>query len=246
MQYDTMRIMKSKIRSFFDPLTKLEILVGLYIFCLFASEVMGFKLIPLFQIGDMHFSSSVAIFVLPFIFSINDMIIEVYGIKKALAVSRLGFFVIFLIAVLSLFFTILPPAERFMATNDAYNTVFSFSIRVSIASLVAFAIAQVSDIFIFQKIRSKLGKKSLWIRTNVSNVVGLLIDTMIFMTIARYDFGASFASNVQYLAGLVLPYWIFKCFMSVLITPMTYVGVKWLKRDKQKPKTAKKAVTAGE
>ena len=206
------------MKSFFDPLTKLEILVGLYIFCLFVSEVMGYKLIPLFQIGEMHFSSSVAIFVLPFIFSINDIVIEVYGLKKALAISRLGFTVIALIALFSLFFTALPPAERFAASNEAYNSVFSFSIRVAIASLVAFAVAQVTDIMIFQKLRKRLGKKSLWLRTNASNVVGLLIDTVIFMTIARYDVGADIGNNVQYLAGLILPYWIFKCFMSVLIT----------------------------
>ena len=222
------------MKGFFDPLTRLEILVGLYIFCLFASEVMGFKLIPLFQIGEMRFSSSVAIFVLPFIFSINDIIIEVYGLRKALAVSRLGFAVVALIALFSLFFTALPPAERFVGANDAYNMVFGFSIRVSIASLVAFAVAQVTDIFVFQKIRSRMGKKSLWVRTNVSNAIGLLVDTVIFMTIARYDLGADLGNNIQYLVGLILPYWIFKCVMSVLITPLTYRGVKWLKKDKEK------------
>lgn len=221
-----------KIRDFFKPLKRIEILVGLYVFCLFASEVMGFKLFPLFQIGEVHFSSSVSIFILPFIFSINDMIIEAYGIKKALAVSRLGLIVMAMIAILGLFFTALPPAERFASSNDAYNMVFGFSIRVSIASLIAFAIAQITDIIVFQKIRKRLGKKSLWLRTNVSNIVGLLVDTIIFMTLARYDFGMGVGENVVYLFGLIAPYWIFKCVMSFAITPLTYVGVKWLKKDK--------------
>ena len=223
---------RARWKSLLDPLTKLEILVGLYIFCLFACEVMGFKLIPLFQIGEMHFSTSVAIFLLPFIFSINDVIIEVYGIKKALAVARLGFCMIALIALLSLVFTALPPAERFINSNDAYSAVFAFSVRASIASLTAFAVAQATDMLVFQKIRARLGKKSLWLRTNVSNVIGLLVDTVVFMTIARYDLGADVTNNIQYLSGLILPYWIFKCLMSVLITPLTYVGVRWLKRDK--------------
>lgn len=220
-----------KIRDFLKPLKRIEILVGLYVFFLFASEVMGFKLIPLFQIGEVHFSTSVSIFILPFIFSINDVIIEVYGIKKALAVSRLGFLAMAMIVLLGLFFTMLPPAERFLSSNDAYNAVFGFSVRVSIASLAAFGFAQVTDIMIFQKIRKKLGKKALWLRTNVSNIVGLLIDTIIFMTIARYDFGAGVGENVVYLLGLIAPYWMFKCVMSFLITPLTYAGVKWLKKD---------------
>ena len=235
-----------KMKSFFAPLTKLEILVGLYIFCLFGAETMGFKMVPLFQIGEMHFSTSVAIFLLPFIFSINDMIIEVYGIKKALAVMRLGFVIIALIALFSLFFTLLPPAERFAPFNDAYNSVFGFSIRVSLASLVAFGVAQLTDILVFQKIRSKLGKKSLWLRSNVSNAIGLMADTVIFITIARYDFGADVANNVQYLVGLVLPYWLFKMCMSVLITPLTYAGVKWLKKDKVKQQPREKEGRKGQ
>lgn len=221
-----------KIRDFLKPLRRIEILVGLYIFCLFASEVMGFKLIPLFTIGEVSFSSSVSIFVLPFIFSINDMIIEVYGTSKALAVSRLGLMVMAMIAVLSLFFTALPPAERFAGSNEAYNAVFGFSVRVSVASLVAFAVAQVTDIVVFAKIRRRLGGRSLWLRTNVSNVVGLLIDTVVFMSLARYDFGVGFSENLVYLVGLILPYWVFKCVMSALITPLTYVGVGWLKKDR--------------
>lgn len=210
-------------------LTKLEIITGLYIFCLFASETMGFKLIHLFDIGGVPINVSVAIFVLPFIFSINDMVVETHGIKKAKALSQLGFMIIAGIAILSLLFTFLPPAPRFAAMNDAYNAVFSFSLRASIASLTAFLIAQFTDIVVYYRIRKKMGEKALWFRNNVSNAVGLFIDTVVFMTIARYDLSANLGENILFLIGLILPYWVLKCCMSLVITPVTYAGVRWLK-----------------
>ena len=226
--------MKNIITRYFTHLTKLEIIVGLYIFFLMASETMGMKLIHLFDIGDLQLNTSVAIFALPFIFSINDIIIEVYGINRARALTRLGFFIIVLIALFCIFFTALPSSPKFASMHDSYNAVFSFSIRVSIASLTAFAVAQFTDIWIFKKIRTRFGKKALWFRNNVSNIIGLLIDTTIFMLIARYDTSTDLASNIPFLIGLILPYWLIKCFMSALITPFTYLGVKWLRTPSAK------------
>lgn len=223
--------MKQFFTKYFSHLTKLEILIGFYIFFLFASETMGFKTIPLFSIGELALTVSVAIFLSPLLFSINDVITEVHGYKKSLAVSRLGFLIIILIALYSIFFTALPPSARFEPFNEAYNTVFSFSIRVSIASLTAFAVSQVTDILIFKKIRSRFKKQGLWLRNNLSNIFALFIDTVIFMTIARYSFDLSFSENFLYLLGLIIPYWLLKCSMSLLITPLTYLGVKWLKKD---------------
>jgi uncharacterized PurR-regulated membrane protein YhhQ (DUF165 family) len=49
------------------------------------------------------------------------------------------------------------------------------------------------------------------------------------MTLAFYAFDRSLGSNFAFLTSLILPYWLLKCFMSVLETPFVYVGVKWLR-----------------
>jgi len=90
------------------------------------------------------------------------------------------------------------------------------------------------DVYIFSKIREKMGKKALWFRNNVSNFISQLIDTVIFMTLAFYALGQPFGSNVAFLVGLILPYWLIKCSMSILETPLVYLGVNWLKKDERK------------
>ena len=77
-----------------------------------------------------------------------------------------------------------------------------------------------------------MGKKALWFRNNVSNFSAQLIDTTVFMTLAFYALGDSFSENTAFLLSLIIPYWLLKCFMSVIETPLVYLGVKWLKNEK--------------
>lgn len=212
---------------------KLDLLISIYIFCIVVSEVMGGKTFPITTIGNFTLNASVAIFVFPLIYVINDVIIEVYGVNKAKSVMRSGLIIIFLIMIYSVIVTALPPSARFSPTEKAYDTIFSLSVRFSLASLAAFAISDLVDILIFAKLREKMKKKALWLRTNLSNFISQLLDTVIFMVLAFYTFDQSFVSNWSFLISLIIPYWLTKCAMSVLETPLVYLGVRWLKKGKK-------------
>jgi hypothetical protein len=141
---------------------------------------------------------------------------------------------VFLLSVVALFFTSLPPSTRYLTSEPAYDLIFKQSARISIASLLAFAISDLLDLAIFMKIRKSLGKKALWFRNNASNIISLFFDTVIFMTLAFYAFDKPFVDNYGFLISIILPYWFMKCFMSVIETPLVYLGVKWLKKETKK------------
>lgn len=210
----------------------MDLLVALYIFCIAVAELMGGKTFPITKLGDFQLNASVAIFVIPLLFTINDIITEVHGKDRARSVIQSGFFVIFLILVFSLLATGLPPSTRFLSNEGAYDTVFGTSARIAFASLTAFAIANLLDVVVFVKIREALGKKALWLRNNVSNIVSQFFDTTIFIVLAFYSLDRAFTDNLPFLAGIILPYWLLKCFMSIIETPFVYAGVKWLKEKK--------------
>lgn len=212
---------------------KLDLLISIYIFCIAVSELMGGKTFVLLN-SPIKLNASVAIFVIPLIFSINDVITEVYGAERTRSIIRSGLVVIFLILLFSLLAVHLPASKRFLATEKAYETIFGLSARISAASLTAFALADFLDVFIFARLRQKLGKKGLWLRNNVSNGISQLLDTVIFMFLAFYAFDKGVSSNVSFLVSLILPYWLLKCFMSVIETPFVYLGVNWLKHDVSK------------
>ena len=214
---------------------KIDFLISFYVACVMISELMGAKTFPIATLGSFPLHATVVIFVLPFIYAANDIIVEVFGKERAQSVVRSSLFMIFFLLLFSLLATALPPSERFVHTNTAYNTIFGISARFAAASLIAFAVSEFMDVAIFARMRQKFGKKNLWLRTNVSNFISEFFDTALFMTLAFYAPNLPVMANISFIASLAIPYWLLRCFMSVIETPLVYLGVKWL----GKPQTAK-------
>ena len=101
----------------------------------------------------------------PIAFLITDLTNRKFGIKKAKQVVYFGFLVGIL---LSIFFSL-----------GSFNLI---TLRITFASATAFLIAQLIDVNIFNNLR----KKEWFIPPLVSSVVGSIIDTIIFFSIAFY------------------------------------------------------------
>ncbi|HMS22963.1 MAG TPA: queuosine precursor transporter [Candidatus Levybacteria bacterium] len=211
---------------------KMDLLVSAYIFCIVTSELMGAKTFPLVNILGYQLNASIAIFLFPFIFTINDIVAEVYGKERARSIVRSGILVVFLLFLFTILATSLPPSMRFTKSETAYDTVFSFSTRLAAASLIALIISEFTDVYIFLKIKKKLGSKALWFRNNLSNGIAQLFDTILFITLAFYALDKPVYDNMIFLSSVILPYWLLKCFASVIETPLVYIGVKWLRTKK--------------
>jgi uncharacterized integral membrane protein (TIGR00697 family) len=210
---------------------KFDLLVSAYIICIALSELMGAKTFPLANLFGYQLNASVAILILPVVFTINDIITEVHGKERAKSVVRSGLLMVLCIILFSLIATLLPPSARFAGSEPSYDQIFGLSIRISASSLIAFACAEFLDVFVFAKLRQLFGKRRLWLRNNASNIISQLVDTTTFMTLAFWAFDKSFHSNTAFLISVITPYWLLKCFMSVIETPFVYLGVRWLKRE---------------
>ncbi|HVQ44866.1 MAG TPA: queuosine precursor transporter [Candidatus Saccharimonadia bacterium] len=215
-------------------INRLDLVVSLYILCIVVSELMGAKIVPLGTIFGFHLNASVAILVVPLMFSAVDVMVEVYGRDRARSLVMCGVIVIALLMVYALAVTNLPPSTRFAAMEPSYDKVFGTSIRMAAASLVAFGLASLLDVMVFSKLRERMHKKALWFRNNISNVVSQFFDTAIFMTLAFYVPALGLGDNLSFLLGVGIPYWLLKCLMSVIETPLVYAGVAWLRGDKSK------------
>lgn len=211
---------------------KMDLLVSVYIFCIIVAELMGAKTFPLLDLGFYKLNASVSIFLIPLLFTINDVVVEVHGKERARSIVRSGLLTIGLLFGFIMLAIHLQPSGRFAESEAAYDIIFGKSARITLASLIAFALADFLDIYIFSKLREKLGKSKLWLRNNLSNFIAQFIDTIVFMSLAFYALNEPFGENVAFLVSLILPYWLLKCSMSVIETPLVYVGVKWLKGNK--------------
>lgn len=211
---------------------KTDFLISFYIGCIAVAELMGAKTVPLATIGTFKLNASVAFFIVPLIYTINDAFTEVFGKEKAQSVVRSGLIVILFFLLFSLFATHLPPTKRFAPIEPAYEKIFNVSARISAASLIAFTFGEFLDVYSFAKLRQKFGKKALWLRTNASNIIAQFIDTSLFITLAFYALEKPLSENTVFLFSLIIPYWLLKCAMSFIETPLVYLCVKWLRSEK--------------
>lgn len=214
---------------------KFDLVVALYIFGVMVAELMGAKTFPL-QLFGAHLNITVAIFVMPLLFTMTDVVVEVYGRQRARSLVLSGLLTVALLVLFSLLATSLPASPRYAASESAYEAVFTSTIQISVASIAAFAISELLDVAVFSKLRSRLGRRALWFRNNASNVVSELANSAVFVTLAFYTFSMSPRQNVSFLASIIVPYWLVRCVLSFLETPLVYVGVRWLRSEKSSAK----------
>jgi uncharacterized integral membrane protein (TIGR00697 family) len=180
---------------------------------------------------DFNLTAGAAIW--PFVFITTDIINEYYGkagVKKISYITAL--FIAYVFIVISVV-TKLPPAPFWLEVNGidasgqsfdidyAFTTIFRQGLGIIIGSLVAFLLGQLIDVYVFQKLRRITGAKKIWLRATGSTLVSQLIDSFVVLGIAFYVFGNW--SLDQIIAVGIINY-IYKFAVSILLTPLLYVG----------------------
>lgn len=206
---------------------KLVIALALYLASLFASNTLGLKIMPFFF--GLHVS--VAVFFFPFVFLTTDVVGEIYGKKIAKYFVLAGFISTLLFVLYSFLSLAVPWSAAGEWAHPSYNQIFGISVRIAIASVIAFVIGEYQDVLSFFFFRKLWGESKFWLRSTLSNVWSQLLDTVIFMSIAFYGVYAN-----PVLIRIMISWWLFKVLMGILYTPLSYVGL-WLLRDDETPKT---------
>lgn len=201
-------------------LRKLLIALSLYLTSLIAANTLGMKVMPF--LFDSHLS--VGVFMFPVVFLMTDVVGEVYGKRAAKLFVLAGIVSTVLWIAYSLVSLAVPWSSGGHFAEGSYETVFGLTLRIAIASVVAFAVAEYQDVISFFFFKKKLGEKAFWLRSTLSNLWSQLLDTVLFMTIAFLG-----VYEWPVLLSLILTWWLYKVAMGFLYTPLAYLGVKLLK-----------------
>jgi len=184
----------------------LAFLTGLYVAAEVISNVTAGRLV---QVGPLVVPG--AIFLYAMTFTLRDAIHAAGGEGAAKTAVWTGFFANLLLALYGLLVLQLPAPAWF---EDApYRAVLGQSARVVAASLTAYLVAQLANTWAFERIPGALWRKSVG-----SNLIAILLDTAIFITLA---FAGSGAPLLLLMAGQL----VFKLAFSLLLLPLVY-GVR--------------------
>lgn len=179
-------------------------------------------------IGSITFAAGVLFFPISYLF--GDLLTEVYGYGRDRRVIWAGFGALVFAALMSAVVVGLPPPQD--AFNTAYQShlegVFGNTPRIVAGSVIAFWCGSFVNSYVMARMKVWMQGRHLWMRTIGSTLCGELVDSGLFYVIAF----AGIWSQEQLIKVIIAQY-ILKTAWEVLMTPVTYRVVAFLKRQEQ-------------
>ena len=206
-----------------------DLLVGGMVAVLLCSNLIGpakVCTVTLPLLGALSFGAGNLFFPVSYIF--GDVLTEVYGYARARRAIWAGFaglaFASFMTWVI---LSMTPsPDEPFNAQlQPALETVFGSTWRIVAASMAAYWLGDFTNSYVLAKMKLWTRGRWLWTRTIGSTMVGQGVDSLIFYPLA---FAGIWSGGT--LLAVVAFNWFFKVMVEVVMTPVTYAVVGWLKR----------------
>ncbi len=171
------------------------------------------------------FELSVGVICYPLTFLITDLITEFYGKTYANFCVKMAIIISIFIALLITGVGKLQATEWSKVDNETFNLVFGAYGLAFLFSIIATFTSQSIDILLYLLIRRLTKGKLLWLRSNVSTCISLLIDTCIVIGLLGFFEVIPRAQT----ASLIFNSYLFKVLVTVLSTPVFYAAVYCIK-----------------
>ena len=204
-----------------------EFVMAAFVTVLICSNLIGPAKIVQFDaplLGKLTFGAAVLFFPISYVF--GDILTEVYGYARARRVIWAGFaglgFASFMAAVV----VGLPPAP-FWPHQSAYEIAFGMTWRIAAASMFAYFCGEFVNSYVLARMKLFTKGRWLWTRTIGSTICGEAVDSALFYPLAFY--GAGIIPDDK-LPLVMLSQFVAKVMVEVLLTPVTYKIVGFLKR----------------
>jgi uncharacterized integral membrane protein (TIGR00697 family) len=197
----------------------LNLLTALNVTFLLVSAFTGARVIGVLNVGV-----SVTALYFPVTFLIGDILTEVYGYAQSRRVIWISIFCSVAGSVIAAS-QLAVPAAAFFAADAAYQSVFSVSFRTAIAGLAAFFAGDICNSYVLAKMKVWDEGRRLWARFVSSTIAGEGVNTALFYGIALHD-----VLPQRLLLRSVLVGWAAKVIVEVVMLPVSYRVVRYLKR----------------
>lgn len=197
----------------------LHFLAMLYVTIMLASLVLANRLI---EIHGSVFSMATIIF--PIIFSIGDIVTEVYGYKYGRQFLWMGFFCQFFFAILCLITNPLP-FPLFWRHQTEYQIVLGPLLKVCTASFVAMLVGGFLNIYLISKWKILLRGQYFWMRSLGSTTIGEAIYTILAISIMFFG-----EYSIDKIIQMIIFSYAIKVFFNILTIIPVSVSTAQLKK----------------
>lgn len=213
--------------------SKKIILMGMFfVSFLIVSNLTAFKVVEIYLTRDFFINFPAALIFFPLTYFFDDILTEVYGFK----VSRLIIWGGLACSAFVTFFTWLAvqlPASPIWDKNTnqgahAYELVFSGSLRIFIASILAYFFGEFLNSIALAYLKVVTAGKYLSLRVMSSTAIGAGIDSIIFCNVAFWN-----VLPHKIIWEIILTQYLLKLGYEFIMLPVTYSLTHYLKKSEQ-------------
>jgi queuosine precursor transporter len=197
----------------------ITLLTALNVTFLLVSDFTGARIIGLYGVGV-----SVTVLYFPITYLLGDVLTEVYGYAQSRRVIWISMFCSMAGSAIG-GGQLAVPAATFFGADAAYQTVFSPSLTISAAGLFAFFAGDISNSYVLAKLKIWDRGKRLWLRFVSSTIVAEGVNTSLFYGLALHGV----LPQPLLLRGVLMG-WTVKVIVEVVMLPVSYCVVRFLKR----------------
>ncbi len=192
------------------------ILYGVFAMLVLLSNIAAGKImnISIFNL-NIYVPAVVAIYSTTFL--LTDAISEIYGKNTAKRAVLAGFIANIFALPLIYIITKIPPADFNVEFAQMFNEVFRLVPQIIVASMLAYIVSQLHDIYVYHWYKEKTKGRYMWFRNNASTVVSQFIDSSIFITVAFYG-----VFPFEVIKTMIVYQWIAKVIIALIDTPFLY------------------------
>ena len=189
---------------------------GLFLWIIVATLVSNIQTVIFFYLFGLETSLGTILYGSTFL--ATDILNYKYGLKESRKTITYGFLSMIIMTIFMIICLLYQPSVNDFS-QESLSIIFSFNIRITIASLVGFCVSQFMDTLIFHKLQKKY--KKLWLSNNASTMFCQIVDTVIFTLITYAG-----TMNLNAIIEIMISMYIFKFFVALLDTPFMYLASK--------------------
>ena len=190
-----------------------------------------------FDLGFITIAATLGNIMYGTLFLVTDALGEKYGHRDAKKAVYIGFFSLIAMVIIMQISLVFEP-NAFDFAQGALETIFGIVPRIALASLIAYAISQMLDVYLFKWLKDRTGEKGLWKRNIGSTVVSQLVDSIIFVPIAFLMIsGIPGGYPIEIVWEIFWTTYLIKLVVAALDTPFVYL-IKKIKPIEEKKELA--------
>ena len=205
-------------------------LTSLFVSCLIVADVIGVKIfeipLPITILGHKSIEHTCGMLTFPITFLLGDLINEYYGPKATKQTVYIGLVMSVMVFVMMNIAQALPYLNKpFNVTPAAFNMIFGSAKLMYVASIAAYLIGQLLDIWLFGVIKRITKGEYLWVRATGSTLISQLMDSFVVSYIA-FGFGKRVTgqtpASLSEVWNIACTGYGLKFAIAALITPVLY------------------------